>query len=489
MKRQLILPEQEERIYKILKAQEERIYNFFKAIEENEFKVVEEMLSERPDLIHEILPHKKISISYGALSYAFIKKRHAIAKYLIKFGADVNSVNYLGNSILQQALSSRANNLVIDILERKELIIYEGYHINSFLLFNSPALLARSLYLMILKSYKSLKTLLCEDSFYNVSLSSIFIKSLLKLYNQDVLSADQQEAMLLTIKELGGAGEEIEEEIYAEINASKIDEGDREIVAIFQQSMDNYAEIREPIVAAVRAQGYELHEVPRDGNCFFTALASSIFNDLDSDSLNEAALRLRGTAVKFMLYNPNEFIPFFETREDLYWYIDRLGVEGEEADHPVIQALSDYIRIVFVIHHGSNTYSISPRGGADYHREYHVAYDGRHYDGLIDLNNDIRRSYDLVRAQDNSVETAPLSSVTYQDDYGLLFTLEELLESNSEDSLMEEYEELLSESWFLGGLDYWMDQYEVIEQRDAYMIMTGLVALYIFIPDKFEGHI
>lgn len=460
--------------------QEETISSFFKAMEQNKVKIVKEMLSERPELIHESY------LDCGVLTYALSKKRYCIAKHLIKIGADVNSVSSRGKSILQQALSSRANNLVIAILEREELNITEGYYINNFLLYKSPALLAESLFMMILKSQKSLKSLLCKDSFDKLSSSSKFIESLRKLFKQNALSAEQQEVMFLAIKELEEVNEELEERTSAEINIKKLDDeeehDDPEIVSILKQSIDSYAEIREPLIAAVRAQGYELREVPRDGDCFFSALARSIFKNIPSDALSEIAALYRAEAVNYMLVNNIDFIYFFRSACDFYWYMDVLELRGMEVDGIIIQALSDSCGSSFIIHNGDNIYAVRPRG-ITLDAEIHIFYDGRHYEGLLYIENDIRIDYRLFQDATNPSDVEnPLVVNIITGGADLV------------DDLLAGYEELFAEEWFLNSIESlpedWLDRVpSEVQQNESYYVMTGLLALYLFIPDKFEGHI
>lgn len=427
---------------KLSDLEQEEIFTFFEAIDNNELKVIEKMLSEKPDLINE-----KNYSGNGALSYALSRKRNAIAKYLIKHGADVNSLSSRGNSILQQVLKSRTNNLVIAILERNDLVIDESYDINNAVLSNSPELLAKTISMMILKSCKPLETLLSPQSCEEVNSSSRFTKSLSKL--------------------LGNT-----EQVY------DTEQNSTEIVDIIQQSIDSYAEVRDPLVSSVRAQGYELQEVSRDGNCLFTAVAVSIYKNLNSENLSILATDFRKQATEYMINNLDNFIDYFEDREDFYWYIERLNIEGEEADHVAIQALSDATEREFIIHQGDMISIIHPRREGSNNLESHIFYDGRHFDGLIREHNDRRLEYHLV--ENFSIEV---------NDPDIEYALNILFEND----VIEEYENSLSEEWFLNSLetmiDHWLGQYNVIGQNDNYMIMTGMTALYFFMPHKFEGHI
>lgn len=476
----------------------EEVSIFFKAIEINDIETVKEMLSESPGL-----RDQKNDLNNGALSYAITKKRQTIAAHLIGLGADVNLVNSRGSSILHQALSSRANSIVVAILERDDLVITERYQINSFLLLKSPELLAKTLYKMILKSGKSLGSLLCKESFNKVISSEIFIKIIFNLICDGDINLEQQTALLLTIEELGirlenltHKSEETREGSYC-ATANTVEGSDAEIVSAFQKAVKSYAVVRSPLVAAVRDEGYKLLEVPRDGNSFFAALARSIYKDVAPDCVNEIAASYRERATRYMRENAKNFIEFFDDdREDLYWYIDVLEMSGEQVSNQIIQAFADESGITIVVHHGREIYTTVPRGVNNHNGVNHIFYDGRHYEGLVEASDDRDVAKESISEEEGvaaTTDSSNLNSNEALDGFGFVFDSDQVVEADIVDKVFGPYENLFSGRWFLSTIEQLQDSglgsSSSDEPIDDYYIMTGLATLYFFMPDKFIGHI
>ena len=422
------------------------IENFFNAIKNNDQELIINILAIYPALVH-------ATDEYGnnPLSFSISIERIDIAMLLIDHKADVNSINN-DITIFQQCLSlnNSINELIVFLLRRSELNILGNYHINPLRIDESPEITARILFQMILKSRRTLEELVDSEILAKIKSSPILLAEL----ENEQLEWEQNEREIF-IQTAGTTHQNVTEE-----------------------SIASYAHIRDPIVNLAISQGYIIHATERDGNCFFSSVAASIYGDSSPEVLSSIALRYRSIAIDYMLNHKEEFIGFFEKNEDFYWYLEIMSDPTQEADNPIIKALADVINRPIVIHGAMETV-IFPNGDIISTEQYdytentrfaaHILYDGRHYDGLRQQNN-FEISYVGVNMTVNRLFYLPP-----------LKTIEQI-------DILEEYALLMESEWFIENVEQLIPEEETIysinEIGEQDNILCGLMAIYLLLPHK-----
>jgi len=147
-------------------------------------------------------------------------------------------------------------------------------------------------------------------------------------------------------------------------------------------------------VAALKAAGFALFEVARDGNCFYRSIADQFGDDQsEHDSF-------RQRIVTYMEEHADDYTPFLtfgegdeEEDEDYPSYLARMRREGEWAGQPELLAASQALQVDIVIHqYEAPTYRIEcsscgkgpSKGSACIHLSYH---DGEHYNSVRSLTS------------------------------------------------------------------------------------------------------
>lgn len=238
-----------------------------------------------------------------------------------------------------------------------------------------------------------------DDSIKFLRIPAQLIKGALNILNEIGEKTGKEMSDFLSYETMEAINNQVEEQdskVVIEEELLPLNNDDEEII---QDSITSYDHIRAPLVDAVHSQGYLISEVPKDGNCFFSSIAVLVSKTCDPREYSTPALLLRELSARYMRGYSEEFVSFFQAdevfnaRANLYFYADRLGQNGEEVDHPIMQALADALRINITIHQGNTTYYINSRT-EPYATQHHIFYDGRHYDALFSTSTEIIEEYD-----------------------------------------------------------------------------------------------
>ena len=119
----------------------------------------------------------------------------------------------------------------------------------------------------------------------------------------------------------------------------------QKILKSINQAVSNsgarYLEIEARLIEQARAFGFELEDVPGDGNCFFDAISKS----LNSSEFDPVALR------RLVARHISEYATSYEgfVEDDFDQFLARISQDGEWADHLLIQALSRELNVNIVL--------------------------------------------------------------------------------------------------------------------------------------------